>query len=96
MDTNLQPLLSRLDASLPLLAIYGEKDMIVSSEHASFLNNDDGRPHQLIVMPRASHFPFLEETNKFNRLIRDFLESKGTPVEIKEQWRRRVSQHEYL
>lgn len=96
MDTNLQSLLSQLDVNVPLLAIYGEKDMIIPPDHARFMDNDDGRPHQLLVMPRASHFPFLEETNKFNRLIRDFLESKGTPVEIKEQWRRRVSQHEYL
>lgn len=95
LDTNLQPMLSRL-SQVPLLAIYGEKDSIVPSEHARFLNLEHGNPHQLIVLPRANHFPFLEDSTTFNRLLRDFFESEGSPVEVKEHWRRRVSQREYL
>ncbi|MCG8353768.1 MAG: alpha/beta hydrolase, partial [Chloroflexales bacterium] len=79
-----------------LLAVYGKKDAIVSPDHAQFLNEMEGRPYQLIVLPKANHFPFLEQSNTFNRLLLDFLISTGTPVEIKAEWRRRVKQHEYL
>ncbi len=82
---------------MPLLTVYGKKDMIVPAEHAShFLSRDTDRPHQLIELPQANHFPFLEKTSSFNRLLLDFMVSKGTPVEIKEEWRRRVTQREYL
>lgn len=95
IQTNLQPVLRSLD-TIPVLAVYGEKDTIVSPDHAQFLNHENGRPQQLIVLPRANHLPFLEKTSTFGRLLLDFLVSEGTPVEIKEQWRRRVSQREYL
>mgnify|MGYP005840843777 CR=1 FL=1 len=88
--------LDELD-SMPLLAVYGKKDVIVPAEHASsFLHHDTDRPHQLIELPQSNHFPFLEQTSNFNRLLMDFMVSKGTPVEIKEEWRRRVTQREYL
>jgi hypothetical protein len=32
----------------------------------------------------------------FNRLLMDFQASNGTQVEIKTEWRRRVSQLEYI
>lgn len=93
--TDLQPMLLNWNA-IPLLAVYGEKDTIVPAEHAQFLNNDPERPHQLIVLPQANHFPFLEKASTFSRLLIDFMKSEGGPVEVKEQWRRRVSQREYL
>lgn len=80
----------------PLLAVYGKKDTIVPAEHASSFLHYEDRPHQLIELPQANHFPFLEQTSSFNRLLLDFMVSKGTPVEIKEEWRRRVTQREYL
>jgi pimeloyl-ACP methyl ester carboxylesterase len=84
-------------ANTPLLAIYGEKDTLVPSEHADPHFQRNNRPHQQsIVLPRANHFPFLEHSSTFGRLLLDFLVSEGTPVGIKEQWRRRVSQREYL
>lgn len=95
LGTDLQPIVPTLE-NTPVLAVYGEKDIIVPADHAQVLNHAHGRPHQLVVIPRVNHFPFLEESNIFNRLIRDFLESKGAPVEVKEQWRRRVTQREYL
>lgn len=94
VDTDLRPSLEAL--TLPLLAVYGGKDTIVPAEHASFLNDSGGRTTQLIVLPKANHFPFLEQSNTFTRLLLDFLVSQGTPVEIKEEWRRRVTQREYL
>ncbi len=94
-QTDLLPMMNSLTKT-PLLAVYGEKDTIVSPEHANVLNNESDRPHQLLVLPRVSHFPFLEDSARFGRLIMDFLVSQGSPVEIKEQWRRRVSQREYI
>jgi pimeloyl-ACP methyl ester carboxylesterase len=93
-DTDLRPTLSAL--GVPLLAVYGGWDAIVSDEHAQFLNDPSDRPTQLITLPKANHFPFLEQSNTFSRLLLDFLVSQGSPVEIKEEWRRRVNQREYL
>lgn len=95
LQTDLQDALTAIQMT-PLLAVYGEKDTIVPPDHAQFLNGDHGRPHQLLVLPRANHFPFLEKSQAFERLLFDFLVSEGAPVEVKEQWRRRVSQREYL
>lgn len=96
LDTDLRVDLEGLD-DVPLLAVYGKKDTIVSSDHAAqVLKHNPNRPHQLIELANVNHFPFLEQTNTFNRLLLDFLISKGTPIEIKEEWRRRVTQREYL
>jgi pimeloyl-ACP methyl ester carboxylesterase len=96
LNTDLQTTLMEIN-STPLLAVYGEKDSIVPPQHAEFLHNQHERPQQLIVLPNANHFPFLEQTTTFSRLVMDFIQSeKGQPIEVKEQWRRRVSQREYL
>lgn len=92
--TDLRTDLASLD--LPLLAAYGEKDSIIPIEHAKFIETSNQATHQLITLPRSNHFPFLDEPSIFQRLLLDFLASQGTPVEIKELWRRKVSQREYL
>ncbi len=94
LDTDLRPLLQTL--SVPLLAVYGGQDRIVNHEHAALLADLSDRPVQLLVLPRANHFPFLEQSNVFGRLLLDFLVSQGSPVEIKAEWKRRVNQREYL
>lgn len=94
LDTNLHADLATLQS--PLLAVYGGKDPIVSADHAAFISDLADQPLQMLVLPKSSHFPFLEQSNTFGRLLTDFLVSQGTPVEIKEEWRRRVTQREYL
>lgn len=94
LETDLRPHIISLQT--PLLAVYGGKDPIVNPAHAAFLNELAERPIQLLVLPKASHFPFLEQANTFGRLLLDFLVSQGTAIEIKEEWRRRVNQREYL
>jgi pimeloyl-ACP methyl ester carboxylesterase len=94
LEANMQQEL--LGLAVPLLAVYGGQDKIVSPEQASFFNELANRPAQLLMLPKANHFPFLEQSNTFSRLLLDFLVSQGTPVEIKEEWRRRVNQREYL
>lgn len=94
LETDLRADLAQLD--LPLLAAYGENDTIVPVDHARFLGENSLHPHQLIALPRSNHFPFLDQPTTFQRLLTDFLASQGTPVEIREQWRRKVTQREYL
>jgi hypothetical protein len=50
----------------------------------------------VLKLPLSNHLPFLDQPNVFNRVLLDFLASQGTPVEIKAEWRRRVSQLEYI
>jgi pimeloyl-ACP methyl ester carboxylesterase len=94
LETDLRSDLARLE--LPLLAVYGEKDAIVSPEQSTFLHEDHGYLQQVIKLTKSDHFPFLDQPNIFNRMLIDFLSSQGTPVEIKAEWRRRVSQLEYI
>jgi len=80
---------------LPLLAVYCMNDSIVSKNQAGLLR-DEYRSLQVLKLRGSNHFPFLDQPNVFNRLLLDFLASEGTPVEIKAEWRRRVSQLEYM
>lgn len=81
----------------PLLALFGERDAIVGTEQGSLLLEDHTILQQVIRLPKANHFPFLEQSNVFNRLLVDFLASDSSdPVKIKTEWRRRVSQREYM
>ena len=47
-----------------------------------------------VYLENSGHFPMIDETIKFNRLLTDFLalESGQNPSELqmKEEWRRRV------
>ncbi len=47
-------------------------------------------------VPPLEPLPFLDQPNVFSRMLLDFLASQGTPVEMKAEWRRRVSQLEYI
>jgi pimeloyl-ACP methyl ester carboxylesterase len=75
----------------PTLVIYGEKDSVIDPEPSRILN---GERHSLrpIGLAESRHFPMLEEANKFNRLIKDFLEAGDdlSVLELKEEWKRRT------
>jgi pimeloyl-ACP methyl ester carboxylesterase len=77
--------------SQPTLIIYGERDGVVDPEPVSVLN---GRRPSLrpIGLTASRHFPMLEEANKFNRLLRDFLEAGDdlSELTLKEEWKRRT------
>jgi pimeloyl-ACP methyl ester carboxylesterase len=94
LEADLRPDLERLE--VPLLAVFGEKDLIVSHEQARFLHEEHTTMQQVIRLPKSNHFPFLDQPNVFNRALMDFQASAGTPVELKTEWRRRVSQLEYI
>ncbi|HXF85582.1 MAG TPA: alpha/beta hydrolase, partial [Anaerolineales bacterium] len=76
---------------IPCLLVYGEKDQAVTTP--SYESAVSTMTHQ-IVLENSGHFPMLDETAKFNRLLTDFLalDSGISPSELqmKEEWKRRV------
>lgn len=81
---------------VPLVSVLGERDPIVGTEQGHFLIEEHSSLQQIVRLPKSSHFPFLDQPNVFSRLLTDFLASQGSAVEIKSEWRRRVSQLEYI
>lgn len=81
-----------LNLKVPTLIIYGEKDGIVNmNDLVAF--KDFKAPLRFMVIPGARHFPMLEESSKFNRLLKEFL-ALGVDLdklEIKYEWRRKMS-----
>lgn len=77
--------------SIPCLLVYGDKDQaIVTPDEEGALST---MTHQ-VALDGSGHFPMIDETIKFNRLLTDFLalDSGMSPRELqmKEEWRRRV------
>lgn len=89
MSIDLKPVIASLQ--VPLLALYGESDNVVTpatEEEFSGLNT----AARLMTMPEARHFPMLDRSSQFNRLLLDFLEcgSDLSELELKEEWQRRI------
>lgn len=94
LATDLRPELALIE--VPLLAVYGERDALVGADQVKLLHDDHQVLQQALMLPKAHHFPFLNHANVFNRALMDYQESQGSPVELKTEWRRRVSQLEYI
>ena len=77
--------------NIPCLLVYGDKDLAITTPDEEFSLST--MTHQ-IELEGSGHFPMIDETIKFNRLLTDFLalESGLSPRELqmKEEWRRRV------
>jgi len=77
--------------NIPLLLVYGEKDQAVLAPDESFPLSSMTHP---VFLDGSGHFPMIDETIKFNRLLTDFLalDSGVSPgeLQLKEEWRRRV------
>ncbi len=78
-------------STIPCLLVYGEKDPTIFAPDESFPLSS--MTHQ-ILLEGSGHFPMIDETVKFNRLLTDFLalEPGVNPSELqmKDEWRRRV------
>lgn len=88
---DLREALYEIDA--PLLSVYGAKDAVISPEQANELDSNHYTA-RAIVLSGCYHFPMLDQTAKFTRLLRDFMDVE-TPEElqelsIKKEWRRRT------
>ncbi len=77
--------------NIPCLLVYGEKDpaITIPNEETSLST----MTHQ-VSLEGSGHFPMIDETVRFNRLLTDFLalDSGASPrdLQMKEDWRRRV------
>lgn len=92
LETDLNADLARLQT--PLLALYGGRDSMVTPEK---LDEESKSFKQQLILPKSSHFPFLDQPTVFHRALMDYLGSSGeSTVELKNEWRRRVSQLEYI
>jgi pimeloyl-ACP methyl ester carboxylesterase len=88
---DLRDTLDQIDA--PVLTVYGEKDSVISTSQADELE-DNHYAARAIVLSGTRHFPMLDATTKFNRLLRDFMDVESPEdlqnLSIKKEWRRRT------
>lgn len=89
MEQDLRTILPPI--STPVLLLYGENDSLVKPPQSEWLQDceEHVRP---ILMSKTHHFPMLEDQNKFNRLLMDFLDAADdlASLELKEEWQRRL------
>ncbi|MCL4529827.1 MAG: alpha/beta hydrolase [Chloroflexi bacterium] len=81
------------ETDMPCLLVYGQNDpslTIPSIENAAPMSQHLHR----ISLENSGHFPMIDETTRFNRLLIDFLaiDSGMSPRELqmKGEWRRRA------
>ncbi|HMQ50825.1 MAG TPA: alpha/beta hydrolase [Anaerolineae bacterium] len=74
-----------------LLLVHGERDDLINPVSHNLLNGTWSNIHR-IGLTESKHFPMLEETAKFYRLLQDFLDVQGelSRLQLKEEWRRRT------
>jgi len=77
--------------SVPVLLLYGENDPLIQHPQPEWLQ-DYGANVRPFFMDGTQHFPMLEERNKFNRLLMDFLDAGDDldSLELKDEWHRRL------
>ncbi|GAP13814.1 predicted hydrolase [Longilinea arvoryzae] len=77
----------------PCLLVNGVNDPAVLAPRPEQLNELPEQSHAVLFDP-GGHFPMMDDANKFNRLIVDFLSlaSGESPrnLQLKEEWKRRV------
>jgi len=77
----------------PSLLVYGQNDPAIEVPAGDNGASMPEHVHQ-IIFDQSGHFPMLDESNKFNRLMADFLSltSGISPrqLQLKEEWKRRV------
>lgn len=77
----------------PVLLVFGGQDAVIqqhSLDGTSFQRPDNSRYY--VALDSCNHFPMLEQTAKFNRLLMDFIHANKDSAEIapKDHWQRRV------
>jgi pimeloyl-ACP methyl ester carboxylesterase len=81
------------EIDVPVLTVYGDRDNVISPAQADELENNHYAA-RAIVLSGAHHFPMLDQTAMFGRLLRDFMDLEGPEglpdLTIKPEWRRRT------
>ena len=91
---NINPFLPAMDTlQTPCLIVHGENDPAVQTPAFERFEAMPTGVHQ-IVLEQCGHFPMLDASARFNRLMTDFLtlESHESPrqLQLKEEWKRRM------
>ncbi len=75
----------------PVLLVFGRNDPLIYPPEEHWLSQLEENIH-IVFMDESSHFPMLEDTPRFTRLLRQFLVlgSGVDSLELREEWRRRV------
>ncbi|MCJ7532426.1 MAG: alpha/beta hydrolase [Anaerolineales bacterium] len=77
----------------PYLFVHGQNDPAVILPEGDYMGELPKTAH-FIEFEDCGHFPMLDETEKFNRLVTDFysLASGESPrqLQLKEAWKRRM------
>jgi pimeloyl-ACP methyl ester carboxylesterase len=89
IHTNVQNRLS--DLRIPLLIVHGDQDNVVAPLHEAYVSGL-GKLARMMIIPGCRHFPMLDRSSQFNRLLLDFIESKDDlgSLELKDEWQRRI------
>lgn len=81
------------EIDVPVLILYGDRDNVIDPAPVGELD-DSHYAARAIVLSGASHFPMLDQTAMFGRLLRDFMDLKGPEglpeLTVKQEWRRRT------
>jgi pimeloyl-ACP methyl ester carboxylesterase len=89
MHDSLKRLLPPL--TIPTLLVYGRNDPFIKPLERIWLRGCEANV-RAIFLDDSQHFPMLEEQNKFNRLLIDFVDAGDDvgSLELKEEWQRRL------
>jgi pimeloyl-ACP methyl ester carboxylesterase len=90
-STNIMPIMDTM--ATPCLIVHGQNDPAIRTlEYERFMSMPE-LVYQ-VVLENSGHFPMLDDSPRFNRLMTDFmaLDSGESPRELllKEEWKRRV------
>ena len=80
------------ELEIPAMLVYGAQDNLIQRPPRAVLEDLEYFNAYALLLNNAHHYPMLEETPKFNRLLLDFLIHKNDwdKIEVKEAWRRRM------
>lgn len=80
------------DFPRPVLLVFGEEDTVVKAPNPGNGEIQLASNQYFVGIDSCNHFPMLQETAKFNRLLLDFLSSEGdmTDLTLKDYWQRRI------
>lgn len=88
-DLDVAQVLHRL--TVPVLLVYGLDDPVIRPPEDAALAQLDYHVYPLRLQG-VQHYPMLDTTAKFNRLVRDFLlhGDNWDQIELKDEWKRRM------
>lgn len=80
------------DVECPILLVFGSRDPLIKPPEAGVNGSDSASSdRQCVVLEDCGHFPMLEQPAVFNRLLREYIESRSpTTLEPKNYWQRRT------